>query len=64
MHAVTYGISRDQFMAKHKANHIQVAYATDAQAADRCLIAKSAMAEALGLTVNLCGTRAGGKPWC
>ena len=25
MHAVTYGISRDQMMARHKANHIQVA---------------------------------------
>jgi hypothetical protein len=24
MHAVTYGVSRDQLMAKHKANHIQV----------------------------------------
>ena len=29
MHAVTYGVSRDQFMAKHKANHIQVAYGPD-----------------------------------
>src|SRR5208283_1631737 len=29
MHAVTYGISRDQFMAKHQANHIQVAYGPD-----------------------------------
>ena len=28
MHAVTYGVSRDQMMAKHQANHIQVAYAT------------------------------------
>jgi hypothetical protein len=27
MHAVTYGTSRDQMMAKHKSNHIQVAYA-------------------------------------
>ena len=27
MHAVTYGVSRDQMMARHKANHIQVAYA-------------------------------------
>ena len=30
MHAVTYGVSRDQMMARHKANHIQVAYAPDA----------------------------------
>ncbi len=28
MHAVTYGVSRDQMMAKHQANHIQVAYAS------------------------------------
>ena len=28
MHAVTYGVSRDQMMARHKSNHIQVAYAT------------------------------------
>ncbi len=33
MHAVLYGVTRDQFMAKHKANHIQVVYAPDA--ADR-----------------------------
>ena len=31
MHAVLYGVSRDQFMAKHQANHIQVAYAPDAE---------------------------------
>src|ERR1044071_265068 len=27
MHAVTYGVTRDQMMARHKSNHIQVAYA-------------------------------------
>ena len=27
MHAVLHGVSRDQMMARHKANHIQVAYA-------------------------------------
>lgn len=63
MHAVTYGVSRDQLMAKHQANHIQVAYAADAKAADKCLVAKGAMAEALGIRVNLCGTRKDGKPW-
>jgi hypothetical protein len=30
MHAVTYGVTRDQMMARHKANHIQVAYANSA----------------------------------
>ena len=56
MHAVTYGVSRDQLMAKHKANHIQVAYANDARAADACLFAKASFARALGMRVNVCGT--------
>jgi len=56
MHAVTYGVSRDQFMAKHQANHIQVAYAKDAKDADECMFAKAAFACALGIRVNLCGT--------
>lgn len=55
MHAVLYGVTRDQFMAKHQANHIQVVYAPDAQAARRLLAAKAGMAGALGLRVNLCG---------
>ena len=63
MHAVTYGVSRDQFMAKHKANHIQVAYADDAKSADKAVLAKAAMAEAMGMEVNLCGTRKNGKAW-
>jgi hypothetical protein len=63
MHAVTYGVTRDQMMAQHKANHIQVVYATDAKTADQCLAAKAAMAEALGMKVNLCGTRANGQAW-
>ena len=57
MHAVTYGVSRDQLMARHKANHIQVAYANSAEEADRALMAKAVMAESLGLDVFICGTR-------
>ncbi len=60
MHAVTYGVTRDQMMARHKANHIQVAYAKDAAAADEALYAKAALAQALGLEVSLCGTKANG----
>ena len=56
MHAVTYGVSRDQLMAKHQANHIQVAYADDAKSADACLFAKASFARALGMQVNVCGT--------
>jgi L-fucose isomerase-like protein len=63
MHAVTYGVDRDRFMAKHKANHIQVAYANSAKEADKALLAKAAMADAMGIEVCLCGTRKGGKPW-
>ncbi len=55
MHAVTYGVSRDQLMARHKANHIQVAYAPDADGANRALFAKAAMFRELGLEVSVCG---------
>jgi L-fucose isomerase-like protein len=57
MHAVLYGVSRDQLMAQHKSNHVQVVYSNDAAAADRTLEVKAAMARALGLSVNQCGTR-------
>jgi hypothetical protein len=63
MSAVTYGVDRDQFMARHKANHIQVAYATSAKEADAAMFAKAAMAEAMGMDVFLCGTRKNGKAW-
>lgn len=62
MHAVLYGIDRDQMMAKHQANHIQVVYAPDAPTADRALAAKAAMADNLGIQVHLCGSNAKGKP--
>jgi hypothetical protein len=61
MHAVTYGVTRDQMMARHKANHIQVAYANSAKDADLALYAKAALAQELGLEVCLCGTKADGK---
>jgi hypothetical protein len=63
MHAVTYGISRDQMMARHKSNHIQVVYASSAADADKALLAKAAMAKALGLEVSICGTNKAGKAW-
>ena len=63
MHAVTYGVSRDQMMARHKANHIQVAYANTAADADRAMLAKAAMADAMGIKVYICGTRKSGKRW-
>ena len=63
MHAVLYGVSRDAMMARHKANHIQVAYATGPREADRALLSKAAMARAMGMDVALCGTRKGDKAW-
>jgi hypothetical protein len=50
-------------MAKHQANHIQCVYATNAKSADECLLTKASMAAALGIKVNLCGTKADGKKW-
>ncbi len=55
MHAVTRGVSRDQMMARHKSNHIQVAYAPDAGSADRALAAKAAAFREMGLEVAICG---------
>jgi hypothetical protein len=63
MHAVTYGVSRDQMMARHKANHIQVAYANSADEADKAMLAKASMAEAMGMDVSICGTKKNGRAW-
>jgi len=54
-HVVLHGISRDQFMARHKANHAQLVYAPDAETADKALIAKAAMFAGMGIKVNLVG---------
>jgi hypothetical protein len=63
MHAVLHGVSRDQFMGRHKANHIQVAYAHSAREADLAMYTKAALASHLGLDVSLCGTNADGRPF-
>jgi len=55
MHAVTRGVSRDQMMARHKANHIQVAYAPDEASAKKALAAKAAAFDELGIEVAICG---------
>ena len=54
--AVLDGVTRDQFMARHRANHVQIAYANDARSADKLLATKAAMCRQLGITVNVCGT--------
>ena len=55
MHALLHGITRDQFMARHRANHLNVAYAPTRQIADQALAAKAAMFAELGVKVHLCG---------
>jgi hypothetical protein len=55
MHAVLKGVSRDQMMARHKSNHIQVVYAPDKAGAKRGLFAKAAAMRELGMDVFLCG---------
>jgi hypothetical protein len=59
MHAVLYGVTRDQFMGRHRSNHIQVAYAPDAAGANRALAAKAAMLQELGIAVHICGDNHG-----
>ncbi|MGO2150149.1 MAG: fucose isomerase [Microbacterium gubbeenense] len=54
-HIALHGVTRDQFMARHKANHAQMVYAPDAETADKALAAKAAMFDRLGITVNLVG---------
>ncbi len=55
MHGVLDGVSRDQMMARHKANHIQVVYADNEEMAHKaCRIKAAALAE-LGIAVHFCG---------
>jgi hypothetical protein len=56
MHAVLDGVSRDQMMARHKSNHIQVVYAPNAAEAQRGARIKAAALTELGLQVALCGS--------
>jgi hypothetical protein len=55
MHAVLHGVSRNQFMARHRANHLNVVYAPDSDTADKALLAKAAVFAELGVDVHLCG---------
>lgn len=55
MHAVLKGVSRDQMMARHKANHIQVVYAADETSAHKACRVKAAALAELGLQVHFCG---------
>jgi hypothetical protein len=43
-------------MARHKANHVQVAYAPDAHTADHALRVETSTFADLGVRVLVCGT--------
>ena len=58
MNAVLTGVTRDQMMARHKANHVQVVYATGPAEADRALRVRAALAAKLGIEVTCCGISA------
>ena len=55
MHAVIKGVTRDQMMARHKSNHIQVVYVPNEKSAHRGARIKASMLTELGLQVHLCG---------
>ena len=55
VHTILYGVTRDQHMARHKANHINIAYAPDIETADEAMAVKAAMMYEMGLDVHLCG---------
>jgi hypothetical protein len=55
LNAVLHGVTRNQMMGRHRANHIIVAYAPSAELADHALAAKAALFDAMGITVHLCG---------
>ena len=55
MHAVIKGITRDQMMARHKSNHIQVVYVPNEKSAHMGARIKASMLNELGLQVQLCG---------
>lgn len=56
MNAVLHGVTRDQMMARHKANHVVVAYAPTIAEADRAIAVKAAMMAEMGIQVNCCGS--------
>jgi hypothetical protein len=55
VHTVLHGVGQNQLMARHKANHVNVAYAPTAEMADKALATKAAMLAELGVSVHLCG---------
>jgi hypothetical protein len=55
VNTIFHGIGRDAFMARHRANHVSIAYASNAARADEALALKVAMFAQLRVKVHLCG---------
>lgn len=55
MNAVLKGVSRDQLMSRHKANHIHVVYTDDEAMAHKACRIKAAALDEMGITVHFCG---------
>ncbi len=57
VHTILHGVSQNQMMARHRANHLNVAYASSAEGADDALTTKAATLAELGVEVHLCGVK-------
>ncbi len=55
VHTILHGVSQNQMMARHRANHVNVAYAPSAEVAGKALATKAATFAELGIQVHLCG---------
>jgi hypothetical protein len=55
VHTVLHGVSQNQMMARHRANHVNIAYAPSPDVANQALATKAAMFAELGIAVHLCG---------
>jgi L-fucose isomerase-like protein len=55
IHAVLHDVSQVQFMARHRANHINIAYGNDEKTTNQALFVKAAALHELGVNVHLCG---------
>ncbi|MDQ2834102.1 MAG: fucose isomerase [Acidobacteriota bacterium] len=56
VNAIFEGIARDSFMARHRANHVNIAYTPTKEDAIKALAVKAAMFHELGIKVHLCGS--------
>jgi len=55
MQVVLSGVTRDQMMARHRSNHVQIVYASNSETARRGVYAKASTMKRLGLDVFICG---------